>query len=295
MSSATNPMGTTPQSENDGPDQILGGRLARLMRSVPGVIDYELSRSFTPARIGMFLLMVGIPTALLIAVSNLTPAKFRDSEDTNFIFCMLLYALVPQILTMLSMLVLASPIVQTELEGQTWIYSLIRFQGRRSLLLGKYAVAVVWTCCAGILVASLSIPFLPLQKPLQTWGTICLLCVLSPIAYGALFALIGVLFQRRVMVISFVYAIIAEGVLAWIPAVINQFTLAYRLRSIYFRWLGLSVGKYLKPDGMVQNGMVAEDPTGWVQILWLLGISGLLLAVAVWLVERMQYSFQSEL
>jgi hypothetical protein len=83
--------------------------------------------------------------------------------------------------------------------------------------------------------------------------------------------------------------------LAWIPAVINQFTIAYRLRSILFRWLNLSVDKYFRNDGMVQNGMVAQDPTGWAQIGWTMLIAGGLLFLAVWLVERFQYSFQSEL
>lgn len=272
-----------------------GGLVTRLLKAVPSVIDYELGRSFKPARIGMFLLMVAIPTALLITVASQTPARFRNQDETNIVFCMLLYALVPQILTMLGMLVLASPIVHTELEGQSWIYSLVRYQGRRALLLGKYIVAVLWTSCAGILTASLSIPFLPLQAPMQAWGTICLLCLLSSLAYGALFALIGVLFQKRVMVISFIYALVAEGLLAWLPAVINQFTIAYRLRSILMRWMGFNVERFFPSDGMVQNGMVALDPTGWVQIGWVLGISAGLLILALWLVERVQYSFQSEL
>jgi ABC-type transport system involved in multi-copper enzyme maturation permease subunit len=269
--------------------------LTRLWIAVPSVIDYELARSKTPARIAMFLLMVFIPVALLISVSNLIPSEVKDKEETNLAFCMMLYALIPQVLTMLGMLVLACPIVQTELEGQTWIYSLVRYQGRRSLLLGKYIVAVLWTTSAGIVATSLSIPFLPIDQPFQTWLTICLLCLLASLAYGALFALIGVLFQKRVMVISFVYALVAEGLLAWIPAVINQFTIAYRLRSILFRWLNLSVDKYFRNDGMVQNGMVAQDPTGWAQIGWTLLIAGILIFLAIWLVERFQYSFQSEL
>lgn len=276
-------------------DEAGQGILASLFRATPGVVSYELARSRTPARIAMFVLMAGIPTALLIAVANLTPARFRTDQQTNLAFCVLLYALVPQVMTMLGMLVLASPIVHTELEGQTWIYSLIRHRGRRSLLLGKYIVAVLWTTTAGILVTSLSIPFLPLQNPGKAWITISLLCVLSSLAYGALFILIGVVFQKRVMVISFVYALLAEGLLAWIPAVVNQFTIAYRLRSILFRWLDLSVERFFRSDGMVSNGMVAEDPTGLVQIGWVLAITALLLALALWLVERLQYSFQSEL
>lgn len=274
---------------------MAGGLPTRLLKAVPSVVDYEIGRSFKPARIAMFLLMVAIPTALLITVASQTPERFRNQEQTNIVFSMLLYALVPQILTMLGMLVLASPIVHTELEGQSWIYSLVRYQGRRALLLGKYIVAVLWTTCAGILTASLSIPFLPLHSPLQAWGTISLLCILSSLAYGALFALIGVLFQKRVMVISFIYALVAEGLLAWLPAVINQFTIAYRLRSILMRWMGFDIDKLFPSNGMAQNGMVALDPTGWVQIAWVLGISAGLLILALWLVERIQYSFQSEL
>jgi hypothetical protein len=136
---------------------------------------------------------------------------------------------------------------------------------------------------------------LPLQNPAQLWLTASLMCLLASLAYGALFALIGVVMQKRVMVISFVYALVAEGVLAWIPAVINQFTIAYRLRSILFRWLDLSVDEYFPNMGLARNAMVAQDPSGWVQVAWVLLISGILLGLALWLVETIQYSFQSEL
>jgi ABC-type transport system involved in multi-copper enzyme maturation permease subunit len=282
---------------------------SKLSRAVPGVVSYELARSMTPSRWAMFLLMVCIPTALLIAVSQLTPneAKYTVNvsqlpdgkttirDETNLAFCMLVYLLIPQVMTMLGMLVLASPIVHSELEGQTWIYALVRHAGRRSLLLGKYLVAVLWTSTAGILAVSLATPFLPLQNPAQLWLTASLLCLLASLAYGALFALIGVVMQKRVMVISFVYALVAEGVLAWIPAVINQFTIAYRLRSILFRWLDLSVDEYFPNMGLARNAMVAQDPSGWVQVAWVLLISGILLGLALWLVETIQYSFQSEL
>lgn len=282
---------------------------SRLSRAVPGVVSYELTRSMTPGRWAMFLLMVCIPTALLIAVSQLTPdevkytldasqttqEKFVIRDETNLAFSMLVYLLIPQVMTMLGMLVLASPIVHSELEGQTWIYALVRHAGRRSLLLGKYLVAVLWTSTAGILAVSLATPFVPLKNPAQLWLTASLLCLLASLAYGALFALIGVVMQKRVMVVSFVYALIAEGVLAWIPAVINQFTIAYRLRSILFRWLDLSVDQYFPNMGLARNAMVAQDPSGWVQVGLVLLISGILLGLALWLVETIQYSFQSEL
>ena len=295
MSLKPAPTNIAELSGTTNPKNPLGGSLIRLLKAVPGVIEYELSRSYKPARIAMFLMMILIPTALLISVAYQVPEQLKNDQQTNLVFSMLLYALVPQILTMLAMLVLASPIVHTEIEGQSWIYSLVRYQGRRALLLGRYFVAVLWTSCAGVVVTSICVPFLPLNQPLQTWGTISLLCILASLAYGSLFALIGVLFQKRVMVISFLYALVVEGVLAWLPAVINQLTIAYRLRSILFRWVGLDGDRLFQSNELVQNGMVAADPTGWVQIVWVLAISAGLLAIALWLVETIQYSFQSEL
>jgi hypothetical protein len=47
--------------------------------------------------------------------------------------------------------------------------------------------------------------------------------------------------------------------------------------------------------GLARNAMIAQDPSGWVQVAWVLLISGILLGLALWLVETIQYSFQSEL
>jgi hypothetical protein len=78
---------------------------SRLSRAVPGVVSYELARSMTPGRWAMFLLMVCIPTALLIAVSQLTPDEVKYTlnasqspqekivirDETNLAFSMLVY------------------------------------------------------------------------------------------------------------------------------------------------------------------------------------------------------------
>jgi hypothetical protein len=107
------------------------------------------------------------------------------------------------------------------------------------------------------------------------------LCVLASMAYGALFGLIGVLRQKRVMVIAFVYAMLVEGLLGWIPAVINQGIVSFRLRSILFRWMDFRVEKSLQ-----DARMIAEDPSGWGQVGWILVMSVVFLGVALWWVGR---------
>jgi hypothetical protein len=149
------------------------------------------------------------------------------------------------------------------------------------VLLGKYLVAVLWTASAGVVVSTVSIPFLPVQNPWQLWVTMVTLCVLASLAYGALFGLIGVLRQKRVMVIAFVYAMLVEGLLGWIPAVINQGIVSFRLRSILFRWMDFRVEKSLQ-----DARMIAEDPSGWGQVGWILVMSVVFLGVALWWVGR---------
>jgi hypothetical protein len=56
---------------------------SRLSKAVPGVVSYELTRSMTPGRWAMFLLMVCIPTALLIAVSQLTPNEAKYTVNVS--------------------------------------------------------------------------------------------------------------------------------------------------------------------------------------------------------------------
>jgi ABC-type transport system involved in multi-copper enzyme maturation permease subunit len=245
------------------------------------VFRYELARCFTLWRGLLWLGMVVVPLVLLLTVAWLTRGRIPGGDESALVYSMMLFYLVPQVMTMLGMLLLASPVVSSEIESQSWVYALVRQGGRRSLVLGKYFVAVLWTASAGVVVSTLAIPFLPVEDPARLWVTMLVLCVLSSVAYGALFMLLGVLRQKKVMVLAFVYALLVEGFLGWIPAVINQFIFSYRLRSILFRWMDFRDGKV-----MAEAQVIAEDPTGWVQIGWVFLMSGVCLAVALWWVER---------
>lgn len=262
-------------------EQVRDSWLRRRFVAVLEVFRYELTRCFTLWRGLLWLGMVIVPLVLLLTVAWLTRGRISGGDESALVYSMMLFYLVPQVMTMLGMLLLASPVVSSEIESQTWIYGLVRQWGRRSWVIGKYLVAVLWTASAGIAVSTLTIPFLPVKDPVRLWVTMMVLCTLSPIAYGALFTLLGVLRQKKVMVLAFVYALLVEGFLGWIPAVINQFIFSYRLRSVLFRWMDFRDGKAMR-DAQV----IAEDPTGWVQIGWVFVMSAACLAVALWWVER---------
>lgn len=261
----------------------------RHLRGMVGVASYEWIRSLTPVRIGLWFAMILFPSSLVLVVAFSVPDRFLHSPDYQSVISVLFFVLLPEILTILGMLLWATPIVNAEMEGQTWIYAVVRPVGRRSMLLGKYAVAVLWTTTCGWMAAGLSIPFAGFSDPLRAWWVISVLCFLSSLAHGALFALIGVLIQRRSMVLAFFYAVVVEGLLGWIPAVINQFTIAYRIRSLMATWLKIPLNEWMQT-----SELVSEDVDPWVHIAWLLAGTILLLGIACWRVQAAQYLGKSE-
>lgn len=265
------------------------GLLVQRCNAVVGVVAYEFRRSITPWRIALWGFMVAIPVALTGTVAYLLRGQLSSEPNVQMAFAWMLYVLMPQAITMLGMLLWATPIVNSELESQSWIYSIVRPGGRQAMLLGKYVIAVLWTSSCGAVASTLAVPMLTLAAPFHTWLALIALCVLSSIAHGALFAFIGVMLQRRAMVLTFSYTILVEVFLGWIPAVVNKFTVAFRLRSLYFHWLELPMVDFLEnPE------MLASETASWIHILCLLLGSALLLAIAAWWVERAQYRWQSE-
>ncbi|MBM3964157.1 MAG: hypothetical protein FJ308_03690 [Planctomycetes bacterium] len=269
--------------------QSISPLLVQRYHAVAGVIAYEFRRTITPWRIALWVFMIAIPVALTVTVAYQLRGSLSDDPNIQMAFAWMLYVLMPQAITMLGMLLWATPIVNSELESQSWIYSIVRPGGRQAMLLGKYVIAVLWTSSCGAVASTLAVPMLNLAAPFYNWLALVALCILSSIAHGALFAFIGVMFQRRAMVLAFTYTVLVEVVLGWIPAVINKFTVAFRLRSLYFQWLELPMVDFLEnPE------MIASQTSSWIHISCLLMGSAVLLAVAAWRVERAQYRWQSE-
>jgi hypothetical protein len=119
-------------------------------------------------------------------------------------------------------------------------------------------------------------------------GIMLALCWLAAFCYGALFLAIGTFFQRRAMVYAFAYSIGVEALMGWIPAVVNLFTISYRLRSLLFSWVSRQ-----KTIDLEELPFQWEDyPSKHLTILALIALG--LLALSAWRIERSQYRWQSE-
>ena len=217
------------------------GAMIEILRGAWATAQFEIQRSMTAQRIALAALLVMFPPGMFLFLA-LGPGL---SDPLAVLFVTTFFV---SLVCVLSVLLWATPNVAAELEGKSWAYVTSRPYGRWSLLFGKYLAAVVlsfavcWlalTACAvlsGVLQATTQIA--PTGRNFRAWWSLSIVMFLGCLAYGAVFSLIGTLFQRRAMVIAAGYFLISELLLAWIPALVNKFTIRYHLQFIGLHLLG---------------------------------------------------------
>ncbi len=206
-----------------------------MLAAIQQVVGFEVRRTRTRGRIGIWLGLALLPSLLMILLQAQARGVVPDEP-----LAMMAYYLVVQVGCMLGLLLWATPVVGAELESQTWIYVALRQHGKTAILLGKYMVATLWTASAGI-VSAVGVAFSSgYPEPWTLATALVVLVLVSSACYAALYVLIGVLFTARATVVAVIYTLLFEGVLSTIPATINKFTVCYRLRALLSEWVGLT-------------------------------------------------------
>ncbi len=201
----------------------------------------------------------------------------------DFVMGMIVFVLIPEVICLLGLLLWATPLVQAELEGQTWTYLAVRPRGRLKVLIGKYLTAVIWTFSAAFMSVSITVLVLLPQEILRFWAVMVALSFLSCIAYGALYALIGCLVHRRAMVFAVSYTLIFEFLVTLIPAMINQITIQFRLRNLLFLWMDWA-------DDLPDNADVfLSDAPAIQHLILLLVATGILLGASAAAISWKEY------
>jgi ABC-type transport system involved in multi-copper enzyme maturation permease subunit len=256
-----------------------------------GVFRQELLRTLTVGRVATWLMMSLFPP-LLIGIATWQVGSGVDGmqeADKYFAIVFLCFILIPQVLTVLGMVLWATPIVYSELEAQTWVYAVVRPGARRAVLIGKYFVALVWTFSSALVALTLAILVSGVSNPLWTWLVMSGISLISAISYAALFLAIGTLIQKRAMVTAFLYAFFIEAILSTLPAAINQLTISHRLRAILFQSLDLGT------TSANELAQIFDHETSIPVHLVCLGLFvSLLLGIALWRVQASQFIWQSE-
>jgi ABC-type transport system involved in multi-copper enzyme maturation permease subunit len=228
------------------------------------------------------LLLAGLgvifPAAVMLAVRR-TAALGLDRD----LAVAMIYALVPEAVCMLGLLVTMCPAVADELERGTWIHLAVRPGGRRALLVGTYLAAVIWTSTVAILAAALAVFVAGVSKPVPLVCMLGALVLLSSVGRAALFALPAVILPKRALVASVGVALVVEYLAGFIPAVVNQATVSLRLRSLLVSWMNW------RRQLPIEIQLLIDPQPAWVQISAIFALAAVLLVVAVKILEYRQF------
>ncbi len=244
--------------------------------AIRAVAGFQLNRLMTRPRLAMGLAGAFFPAAVMFAVIRTAPI------DRNMTVVMI-YALIPEALCVLGLLVAMCPVVADELERGTWIHVTVRPGGRQSLLLGTFAAAVLWT--GGISLVALMLTLL-IAQPTQPIGLVVMFTALigiSCVGRAALFALPAVILPKRALIASVGVALLVEYFAGSLPAVVNQVTVSLRLRSLLVEWM-----KWQK-DLPIEMTLFIDDYSAPVQIVAVCILVFILLATATFILNRRQF------
>ena len=266
-------------------------RNASWWAGVPAVFEFELRRAMTVPRIAWWCVLALFPV-VIISLVLIVPEARRDAPREVLQF--ILFVLLPLLISMLGTFLWTASAISAELEKESWIYLAVRPGGRIAVLLGKYAVAVVWVLPATLVGATLSSFVLWISGStvsdagliLQTWFALVRLCCLAVPAYAGIYLMLGTIFTKRAMVISVAYTLLFELVVSFVPALINKLTIQYRLRALGIEWANIDISKAGGDFG--STDLFGSEPA-WFHITVLVAYVAALLVAATSLVRKREY------
>ncbi|MFM7206047.1 MAG: hypothetical protein ACKO4T_05170 [Planctomycetaceae bacterium] len=267
------------------PDEVGGpGSIAAGLAAVWTVAMFQLRRLLTRPRLALAVLGAAFPAAVMIAVNR--AARGRIDADLGVA---MLYALIPEAVCMLGLLVTMCPAVADELERGTWVHVAVRPGGRRALLLGSYVAAVIWTAAVAMAATGLALPFVRVADPARVCRILLALVAVSCVGRAALFAVPAVILPKRALVASVGVAIVVEYLAGTIPAIVNQATVSLRLRSLLVSWMGWE--RKLPTEAQ----LFIDSQPAWVQLLAVAVLTVVLLTAAVMILDRRQFPPSDEI
>jgi ABC-2 type transport system permease protein len=256
------------------------------------VFELSLGEMLWSRRTVFMGLLVGAPVIVsliirLVDASGVAPLRVNGARvGGTVVFGMMIWLLFIRFVVPVLGVFYGTALVADEVEDKTITYLFTRPVPRGAILLGKYLAYLVCTTLVVLpsvmVVYFLLVPFDQIAGSFpQLLGDLGILAI-GLAVYGALFALVGALLKRPVL-IGMVFIFGFEQVAMLVPGYLRRFTVAYYLQG-------------LVPHAMPSEGVVSllqavfrETPTMATSLISLFVVLIACLVLAARTIERREY------
>lgn len=256
------------------------------------VFDLSLGEMLWSRRTIFMALVVSAPVLLavvarLVEASGIAPLRINGVRVGGAaVFGMMIWVLFLRFIVPVLGVFYGASLIADEVEDKTITYLFTRPIPRGAVLIGKYLAYLV--CTSLVVLPSVMIVYfllVPFAAVPASFGALLKdlgILALGLSAYGAVFALIGVVLKRP-LVIGLVFALGWEQVAMLAPGYLKRFTVAYYLQAL--------VPHAMPSDGVVSllQSVFRDTPSPAASLFWLFAILVASLALAARIIERREY------
>lgn len=257
------------------------------------IFDLSIGRMLWSRGTVFMALVVGLPVALALLVRGVQALGLGNVQIAGqamngpTIFGFMIWILYLRFIVPVLAVYYGTALIADEVDDKTITYLFTRPIARGAVMAGKflaYLVCTVMVVLPSVVIvyfliapqgSSIAATFPDLVKDLG-------MLTLGLLAYGALFAWVGAQF-RRPLAVGLVFVFGWEQIALMIPGYLRQFTVAHYLQAL--------VPHAMPADGIIGllQSYLAEHPSIFSAIFWLLVTSGGFLYLAIRAVERREY------
>ena len=262
------------------------------MAAAARVFELSLGEMLWSRRTIFMALVVGAPVILSIIVrlvdaSGVAPLRVNGVRVSGAsIFGMMIWILFLRFIVPVLGVFYGTALIADEVEDKTITYLFTRPVQRGAILIGKYLAYLV--CTTLVVLPSVMIVYFMLvpfgEIPASFLSLLADLGILAIglAVYGAVFALIGAVLKRPLLV-GLVFAFGWEQAALFMPGYLKRFTVAYYLQSL--------VPHAMPSDGVVSmlQAVFRETPSIPSSLFWLVVTLAVCLILAARAVERREY------
>lgn len=262
------------------------------MTAVMRVFDLSLGQMLWSRRTMFMALLVGVPAALALIARGLAAGGFLwmrvqgVAVSGSEVFAVMVWLLFLRFIVPVLGMFYGTSLIADEVEDKTITYLFTRPIQRGAVLTGKYLAYVV--CTTAMVLPAVVVAYfvaVPLSDVASSFGAMVTdlgILAIGLAVYGALFALVGVLLKKP-LVVGLIFVFAWEQVVLLMPGSFKQFTVAYHLQAL--------VPHAQPADETVSflQSVFRDAPSPWASLFWLCAILVVCLGLAVTIIERREY------